>query len=63
MPFDIDVQLTGQDGNIFNLLGIAGKALRRAGETDAEKQMCKEVFASQSYEEALNIIGRYVNVS
>lgn len=63
MPFDIDVQLTGEDGNVFNLIGIVSKALTRAGERDAAKEMTAKVFASGSYEEALGIMAEYVNVS
>ena len=61
--FDIDVQLTGEDGNVFNLVGIVSKALERAGEKDAAEAMKTEVFSSGSYDEALGIMMKYVNVS
>ena len=56
------VNLIGQDGNIFNLIGIASRELKRAGQKDEAKEMTEKVFASKSYEEALNIIGEYCEI-
>ena len=55
--------LIGQDGNIFNLVGIAARTLREHGLTDQAKEMKDRVFASGSYGEALCIIGEYVNIT
>lgn len=55
------VQLTGQDGNVFNLVGIASKALRKAGQADQAKEMTDKVFKASSYDEALRIICEYVD--
>lgn len=55
------VKLVGQDGNIFNILGIASRALKEAGYADEAKEMQIEVFASDSYEEALAIVLQYVD--
>lgn len=55
------VKLVGQDGNIFNILGIASRALKEAGYADEAKEMQTEVFASDSYEEALAIVLQYVD--
>ena len=55
--------LIGQDGNIFNLVGIAERTLREHGLTDQAKEMKDRVFASGSYGEALCIIGEYVNIT
>ena len=55
------VKLVGQDGNIFNILGIASRALKEAGYADEDKEMQTEVFASDSYEEALAIVLQYVD--
>ena len=54
-----DCPLIGQDGNIFNLMGIASRTLREAGLADQAKEMCQRIHASGSYGEALNIIGDY----
>ena len=48
------------DGNIFNLIGIASKALRREGLHEEAKVMTERIFESSSYTEALSIIQEYV---
>lgn len=58
-----DCALIGQDGNIFNLAGIAFRTLREYGRGAEAEEMKKRIFASGSYEEALNIIGEYVNIT
>lgn len=58
-----DCPLIGQDGNIFNLMGIASRTLRENGMPDQAKEMCERIHASGSYGEALNIIGDYVNIT
>lgn len=55
------VKLVDQDGNIFNILGIASRALKEAGYAYEAKEMQTEVFASDSYEEALAIVLQYVD--
>ncbi|WP_294483506.1 hypothetical protein [uncultured Ruminococcus sp.] len=54
--------LIGADGNIFNLLGIAARTLRRNGMRDEAKEMSERVTNSGSYNEALSIIGEYVDI-
>ena len=58
-----DCPLIGQDGNIFNLMGIALRTLRQSGMADEAKAMQERITASGSYDEALNIIGEYVNIT
>ena len=55
--------LIGQDGNIFNLVGIASKTLKRNGMHEESKEMSNRVFSSHSYDEALCIIGEYVEIT
>ena len=55
--------LIGQDGNIFNLVGIASRTLKRNGLTSEANEMTSKVYKSGSYEEALGIIGEYVNIT
>ncbi len=62
-PEKPDCALIGQDGNIFNLVGIASRTLRKHGLKDQAKEMSDRVFSSGSYHEALNIIGEYVNIT
>lgn len=58
-----DCKLLGEDGNVYNLLGIASRTLRRNGLADQAKEMCDRVYSSGSYGEALCIIGDYVNIT
>jgi hypothetical protein len=55
--------LVGENGNIFNLMGIASKALKRAGQRELASEMQKRIFAeAKDYNEALQIIVEYVEV-
>ncbi len=58
-----DCPLIGEDGNIFNLVGIAARTLKRNGLPEQASEMTDKVFGSGSYEEALGIIGEYVNIT
>lgn len=56
-------KLIGANGNIFNLMGIAGKVLIEAGKEEREKEMRKRITKyATSYDEALLIIMEYVEV-
>lgn len=60
---EITVELIGQNGNIFNLIGICTQALRRAKVSKAERDIfVEEVTHAGSYVEALAVIMRWVNV-
>ena len=54
------MRLLGQDGNIFGILGRASSLLRQAGQREQVAEMSDRVYASGSYNEALNIISEYV---
>ena len=58
-----DCALIGRDGNIFNLIGIASRTLKNCGLSDQAKEMTSRVMSSGSYNEALCIIGEYVNIT
>ena len=55
-------KLIGADGNVFNLIGIASRSLKRAGQNDKATEMLERVMNSGSYDEALSIIMEYVEV-
>ena len=55
-------KLIGADGNIFNLIGIASRSLKRAGQNYKATEMSESVMSSGSYDEALSIIMEYVEV-
>jgi len=59
----IKVKLVGQDGNVFNLIGICTTALRRNGMRDKVAEFQKEVMSSHSYEEALCVMMDWFEVS
>lgn len=58
-----DCPLIGQDGNIFNLMGIASRTLKQHGMSEEAKQMQQEITQCKSYDAALNVIGQYVNIT
>lgn len=58
-----DCALIGENGNIFNLAGIAAGTLREHGMKEQAEEMKSRVCSSHSYEEALCIIGEYVNIT
>lgn len=52
--------LTGADGNVFNLIGLAARTLKDNGMAEAAKEMRSRVMESGSYDKALAIITEYV---
>ena len=59
-----DCPLIGQDGNIFNLMGIASRTLRQSGMPEQATEMCSRITETAgNYSEALSIIGEYVNIT
>ena len=58
-----DCPLIGQDSNIYNLMGIASKTLKRNGMAEQAKEMCERITSSGDYNKALCIIGEYVNIT
>ena len=55
------MELLGQDGNIFGVLGRASRLLKEAGQKDQADEMFRRVTSSGSYEEALRIVSEYVD--
>lgn len=58
-----DCPLIGENANIFNLMGIANRTLKRNNMIDEAKEMCSRVTNSDSYGKALSIIEEYVNIT
>jgi hypothetical protein len=58
-----DCPLIGQDGNIFNLMGIASRTLKDSGMKAEAAEMRDRITSSGSYDNALAIIGEYVNIT
>jgi hypothetical protein len=58
------LQVSGQDGNIFAVLSAASMVMRTDGCEQSEiEEMKNKVFSSKNYDEALAIIGEYVEYS
>lgn len=59
----VEVQLTGEDGNIFFIMGRVASAMRRAGVPKEDIEAYRaEVLASESYDAALRATMRTVRV-
>ena len=58
-----DCKLIGEDGNIFNLMARAARTLRENNLSEEAKEMRERITSSGSYDEALCIIGEYVNIT
>ena len=56
--------LIGEDGNIFNLMGIASRTLKRNNMEELAKEMCNKITTqAKSYDQALSILGEYVDIT
>lgn len=60
-----DCELIGQDGNIFNLMGIASRTLKQNGMAEQAQEMYERITGGgcRDYYQALGIIGEYVNIT
>ena len=59
---DIEVQLSGEDGNVFSIIGRVSQALRRGGHSDLINEFQKEA-TSGDYDHALQTCMKYVEVN
>ena len=57
-------KLIGENGNIFNLIGIASRALKENDLSEQAEEMSRRIMGgeTQSYDEALCIIMEYVEI-
>lgn len=56
-----EVQVIGEDGNVFAILARVSRALKRAGDREAARELQARVTSEAgSYEEALAIMEEYV---
>ena len=54
------VKLIGQDGNVFNIIALVRKALRKAGQPEQAKEFTERAMKSHSYDEVLRLLHDYV---
>jgi len=55
-------RLVGQDGNVFNVIGLVKKALKESGQSDKASEFVTRAFSAKSYDEVLNMAGDYVEI-
>ena len=56
--------LIGKDGNIFNLMGIASRTLKRNGMQEQSKEMIEKITTNaKSYDESIKAIEEYVEIT
>jgi len=58
---EIEVQLTGEDGNAFAIMGNVCRALRRAGHADEVSRYTAEATTGD-YNDLLNVTMNWVTV-
>lgn len=58
----VHVQLTGHDGNAYNIIGRVATAIRKQVGDDAAKQFTEAAFAAKSYDDLLNLAMTTVDV-
>jgi len=56
------VQLVGQDGNVFNLIGVVRRALVDAGKQKEAEEMVERAYRCQSYDDVLRLFWEYVEI-
>ncbi len=59
---DVIVQLSGEDGNVFFIVGRVMKALRLAGHKEAADALPAQARACKSYDEVLQMVMGLVDV-
>lgn len=56
------VQLIGEDGNVFNIIGLVSRELKRAGQSELAKEFQEKAVQCESYDEVLRLVMTYVEV-
>jgi hypothetical protein len=57
------VQLSGEDGNVFSIIGRCPKALKRAGQADKAGEFSTKAMSASSYDEVLRLAMEYCDVA
>jgi len=60
---DVTVQLTGEDGNAFAIIGTVARALRKTGHREAADAFITDAMALGSYDDLLRLCMTTVDVS
>ena len=62
-PKDVKVKLTGEDGNVFLIIGRVSRALKAAGFTEEAETFQQKAMSCDSYDEVLCLCMETVEVS
>jgi hypothetical protein len=57
------VRLTGVNGNVFNIIAICAKALKKSENPALENEFTDKAFAASSYDKVLRLAQEYCEVS
>jgi hypothetical protein len=60
---DIEVEISGIDGNAFSIMGTVQKALRRAGVSKEEQDQYFEEATSGDYDNVISTTMKWVSIS
>lgn len=53
-------RLVGENGNVFNIIGLVSRALKRDGQPDRAKEFVEKAMSSSSYDEVLILLHEFV---
>lgn len=57
------VRLTGEDGNVFAVIGACAKALRKSDTPELEKEFREKARNAKDYDEVLALAEEYCDVT
>jgi hypothetical protein len=60
--YDIEVELIGQDGNAFAIMGAVSRELKRAGVSKEERDAYFTEATSGDYDNLLRVTANWVNI-
>lgn len=60
--YNVEVQLSGEDGNAFSIMGRVAKALRKEGATREEVEQYTQESTSGDYDNLLRTAAKWVRV-
>jgi hypothetical protein len=61
--YDVDVQLSGNDGNAFAVMAAVRNALKNAGASAEELSQYSQESMSGDYDNLLRVASQWVNVA
>jgi hypothetical protein len=61
--YDVDVQLSGNDGNAFAVMAAVRSALKNAGASAEELSQYSQESMSGDYDNLLRVASQWVNVA